>query len=82
MSRFNLPHAAYTAAWVFWIVWFGVWEAMAMFDKGENETLSGHVKTLMWNKEGGPTLVAFFVLPLLVWLCYHFYQEVRTHWTT
>lgn len=78
----NLPTAAYTAAWLFWAGWFALWETLAILDQGENETLSGHVKQLMWQRDGGPTPVAFVVFPLLVWLCWHFYQEVRTQWTT
>lgn len=78
----NLPHNLYHAAWAFWALWFVVWETLAVLDAGENETLSGTVKELMWKESGGPTVVAFIMAPLLVWLGYHFYTEVRSNWTT
>lgn len=76
-----LPHWAYTAAWAFWAAWFGVWETLAILDQGENETLSGHIKRVMY-VDGKPTVGAFIVGAILIWLVFHFYQEVRTQWTT
>ncbi len=78
----NLPRWAYSTAWVIWIVWFFTWEVLAVLDKGENETLSGHFKQLMWQGNGRPTAVAFLVAPGLLWILWHFYDEIRTHWTT
>ena len=78
----NLPRWVFLIAWGIWLVWFVVWETLAFIDKGENETLSGVLKMLMWKADGGPTVVAFIVAPLLLWLGHHFYSEVRTHWTT
>jgi hypothetical protein len=78
----NFPRWVFLLAWGIWGLWFIVWETLAVIDKGENETLSGVLKTLMWKDSGGPTVLAFVVAPLLVWLAYHFYTEVRTNWTT
>jgi len=78
----DLPHYAYSVAWIFWVLWFILWETLAIIDKGENETFSGHIKELMWSPGGRPTVLAFLVAPLLVWLAWHFYDEVRKHWTT
>lgn len=77
----DLPHWAYLAAWVFWAVWFVTWETLAIIDEGENETLSGHLKVLMW-QNGRPTLAAWLMLPFLVWLGWHFYVEIRGQFTT
>lgn len=77
----DLPRWAYLSAWLFWLVWFGVWETLAILDKGENETFSGHMKLLMW-QNGRPTVVAWIVLPILAWLIWHFYWEVRGNFTT
>jgi hypothetical protein len=82
IGEVTIPGWTYTAAWIFWAVWFGVWEALAVMDKGENETLSGHVKRMMWSADGRPTLWAFLVAPFFGWLLYHFYGEVRKQWTT
>ncbi len=78
----NLPHWSYTTAWIVWVAWFAVWETLAIIDQGENETFSGHMKDLMWSGSGRPTVVAFLVLPALAWLAWHFYDEVRKHWTS
>lgn len=78
---FDLPRWAYAAAWVFWGLWFIVWETLAIVDRGENETLSGHMKLLMW-ANGKPTLAAWLMLPFLLWLVWHFYIEVRGQFTT
>lgn len=78
----DLPHWWYSVAWVFWLVWFLTWETLAVLDKGENETLSGHVKSLMWQGNGQPSVVAFVLLPFLVWLGWHFYVEISTRFTT
>jgi hypothetical protein len=78
----NLPHWAYTAAWIAWAVWFVIWESLALLDKGENETLSGHMKNLMWQGNGRPTVAWFIVGPALVWLIWHFYHEVKNYWQT
>ena len=78
----NFPRWVFLTAWAVWGVWFVVWETLAVIDKDENETLSGVLKTLMWQEDGGPTVVAFVMAPLLVWLGYHFYNEVRNSWTT
>jgi hypothetical protein len=77
----NIPTSTYTIAWALWILWFAVWETLAIIDQGENETFSGHLKTVMWHDSGRPTIVAFLALPALVWLVWHLYSEVRTHWT-
>ena len=78
-----MPRWVYTVAWIVWAVWFLVWEILAIIDEGENETLSGHVKQLLWQGDSNrPTIAAFVLLPLLVWLAYHFYVETKDAWTT
>lgn len=72
----NLPHWMYATAWVLWALWFAVWETLAILDPGRNETLSGHVRNLMW-RDGKPGFWAFVLGPTLVWLAYHFYIELR-----
>ena len=79
---FDLPIWVFRAAWAFWGAWFIVWEALAVIDKGENETLSGTLKALMWQDNGRPTVVAFIVAPVLAWLLWHFYIEIKNNWTT
>lgn len=78
----NFPRWVFLVAWAIWGLWFLAWEILAVIDKGENETLSGVLKVLMWKEDGGPTVVAFIGIPILLWLGYHFYGEVRNHWTT
>lgn len=63
----------FTIAWIIWVVWFIFWEAWALIDKSEPETLSEHV----WALRNAGSLGVFLVGALVLWLAYHFIFEGR-----
>lgn len=64
----------YTWAWLIWVVWFVVWETLALLDDDNPETLSEHI---WWIRNEGPSIVVFLLVGLLAWLVYHFTVEGR-----
>jgi hypothetical protein len=63
----------FTWAWVFWLVWFFVWETWALVDrKAGGETFSEHVWAL---RNGGGSFAWFMVAAIAIWLAYHFIIE-------
>lgn len=72
MSFISLPTRFYTWAWIIWVLWFLVIEALALIDKDRKDTFSEHVWTV---RDHGGSLFWFMLAGFLLWLAYHFLFE-------
>lgn len=73
-----MPDWVFTAAWVFILVWFAVWETIAIVRKRRGDTLSEHVWawfSLKGRKDKlsrGQAFLRFGFLAFWAWLTIHF----------
>ena len=73
----------FTAAWIFIIVWFAVWETIAIVRKKRGDTLSEHVWQWFSLKGGKDKLkpwqagLRFAFLAFWAWLTLHFLSGGR-----
>ena len=68
----DLPGWAYTAGWVFWLVWFAVLETLALLDADMGDTLTEHVRRVILHDDRPRPVVYFVFAGFLVWLVLHF----------
>lgn len=73
-----MPDWVFTAAWVFILVWFAVWETIAIIRKKRGDTLSEHVWSWfsLRGRKGDLTkwqaLSRFAFLAFWAWITIHF----------
>ena len=73
-----MPDWVFTAAWVFILIWFIIWEGIALIRKKRGDTLSEHVWTLFslkGRKDGlkwWQAALRVLFLAFWAWLTFHF----------
>ena len=64
----------FTAAWLLWLVLFGVIEAWAIFGKAEGATFSNHVREFLVYQ---PWYIRMIFWSFLAWLAFHLLTGLR-----